>query len=669
MSETTTQALDLNVTPAPTLPIAPPPVVVAQPVPATAESPVVTPKKRGRPRKAPVPEGETPPKRRRGRPRKSETEAKLAAENAAAIAAGLTPGAAPAASPAGETPKKKRGRPKKEPGSEGPPKKRGRPRKVREEGADAKPADTTPKKRGRPRKNPVPVPPAAAATAAGVPATAAPQGVPQPQVPQVPQMTQQPMPAQQVPITNAPVEVPMPTIIAPNGGGAVLETKESYAVGEPRMESRKRRRAASKSPAREKKVTKEEPARKKLRGKKGKKEVEEEEKKKKVELDIDRLDTYSLEQLQTFARELKINMKLYGDRKDRYIYAILLNQLNALSLDELKAEVKRRAVSMEEYGNSNKRRIDYIHALIDKRMGKEGEPLWQLWKDIYLVGTEWENYDSVFDVDWDFDHLKEALEEDGDLYEAGSKHAVYLFGVTEPQLVKFREKDRVVPIPAIVAVISSLPPPAQLGLKSVQKIEEEFVPMKELKMDWVPYIPKTEWKTDPKSVVPRAFFLKTHQRREGLKDMSEEELAQYNYALPYIFLPRVQEEPKSDTVVNVVTEVNGKGATFEFDWAMDDVEEIAADTLKENDLDPEKDEKQLQELIKVIKDTVNAEKKRIREEKAAWKAKIDGIGAEKKKALDELKIWKYYPQNEYPDVSGNKVAYVNRYYGKADKVL
>jgi hypothetical protein len=72
-------------------------------------------------------------------------------------------------------------------------------------------------------------------------------------------------------------------------------------------------------------------------------------------------------------------------------------------------------------------------------------------------------------------------------------------------------------------------------------------------------------------------------------------------------------------------------------------------------LDPEKDEKQLQELIKVIKDTVNAEKKRIREEKAAWKAKIDGIGAEKKKALDELKIWKYYPQNEYPDVSGNKV--------------
>lgn len=50
------------------------------------------------------------------------------------------------------------------------------------------------------------------------------------------------------------------------------------------------------------------------------------------------------------------------------------------------------------------------------------------------------------------------------------------------------------PIPAIVAVVSSLPPPARLGLKSVQKIEEELIDMKDLKMDWVPYIPKAQWK-------------------------------------------------------------------------------------------------------------------------------------------------------------------------------
>jgi hypothetical protein len=466
MSETT--PTDGNTTAvAATLPAAPPPIplppqVVAAPagqtiIPTsattgqTADSPATTPKKRGRPRKAPVPEGEAPPKRRRGRPRKSETEARIAAENAAAAAAGVTPGAAvPAAT--GETPKKKRGRPKKEPGAEGPPKKRGRPRKVREEGAEAipKPVDTTPKKRGRPRKNPLPPSPAP-----GQQAPAQPGQVPAP-VAVVTTTT----------ITSAPVEVPVAAAviapIVPNGGAAPapatvpapapIETKESDAVSEPRMESRKRRRA-SKSPAREKKgstskktgssskkeksSTKKEPARKKLKGKssKAKKEEEEEkEEKKAIELDFDHLDRYSLKELQDYAQEQKINMKLYGTRglsKANYIYAILYKQLSALPFDKLKSQVKKRGVDMEEYGT---RKANYIQALIDNRMGKGGEPLWELWKDIYLVGTEWDNYDSVFDVDWDFDHLKEALDEDGELYKAGSKHAVYLFGVTERTL-------------------------------------------------------------------------------------------------------------------------------------------------------------------------------------------------------------------------------------------
>jgi predicted AlkP superfamily phosphohydrolase/phosphomutase len=85
------------------------------------------------------------------------------------------------------------------------------------------------------------------------------------------------------------------------------------------------------------------------------------------------------------------------------------------------------------------------------------------------------------------------------------------------------------------------------------------------------------------------------------------------------------------------------------------IQEIAADVLKDNDVDPEKNKDQLEALIKVIKKTVNDEKARIREEKAAWKKRMDSISPEKRKALDELQIWKYYPQNKYPDVSGNKV--------------
>lgn len=54
--------------------------------------------------------------------------------------------------------------------------------------------------------------------------------------------------------------------------------------------------------------------------------------------------------------------------------------------------------------------------------------------------------------------------------------------------------------------------------------------------------------------------------------MKEEDLVKFNFALPYIFLPRAQQKPQYDTIANVVTEVNGKGATFEFDWQMDDLE-------------------------------------------------------------------------------------------------
>ncbi len=54
--------------------------------------------------------------------------------------------------------------------------------------------------------------------------------------------------------------------------------------------------------------------------------------------------------------------------------------------------------------------------------------------------------------------------------------------------------------------------------------------------------------------------------------MKEEELRRFEYALPYIFLPRAQEEVNYDTTVNVVTELNGKGLTFEYDWEMDEID-------------------------------------------------------------------------------------------------
>lgn len=38
-------------------------------------------------------------------------------------------------------------------------------------------------------------------------------------------------------------------------------------------------------------------------------------------------------------------------------------------------------------------------------------------------------------------------------------------------------------------VVSPFPPSDKIGIKSVQREVEEIVPMKQMKMDWVPYIP------------------------------------------------------------------------------------------------------------------------------------------------------------------------------------
>lgn len=49
-----------------------------------------------------------------------------------------------------------------------------------------------------------------------------------------------------------------------------------------------------------------------------------------------------------------------------------------------------------------------------------------VWKEVYLAGTEWNQFADVDKYDWDFEHLDDALN-DGAL----AKGSVYLFGSTE----------------------------------------------------------------------------------------------------------------------------------------------------------------------------------------------------------------------------------------------
>lgn len=72
----------------------------------------------------------------------------------------------------------------------------------------------------------------------------------------------------------------------------------------------------------------------------------------------------------------------------------------------------------------------------------------RLAQEAYMVGTEWDQYDKVWEVDWQFGSLEAAFEEGGVLH--GQK--VWVFGATEPQLVDWQGKHRVIQIPAVVAV-------------------------------------------------------------------------------------------------------------------------------------------------------------------------------------------------------------------------
>ncbi|KAG9151755.1 hypothetical protein Leryth_002033 [Lithospermum erythrorhizon] len=108
-----------------------------------------------------------------------------------------------------------------------------------------------------------------------------------------------------------------------------------------------------------------------------------------------------------------------------------------------------------------------------------------LWKQVFPVGTEWDQLDMVYKYKWNFQNLEEAFEEGGKLY----GHKVYLFGCTEPQMVNYQDQGTITLIPAVVAIVSPFPPSDKIGINSVQREAEEIVPMKQMKMDWVPYIP------------------------------------------------------------------------------------------------------------------------------------------------------------------------------------
>eukprot|EP00741_Cyanophora_paradoxa_P003423 tig00000704_g3326.t1 len=249
----------------------------------------------------------------------------------------------------------------------------------------------------------------------------------------------------------------------------------------------------------------------------------------------------------------------------------------------------------------------------------------EVWRNVFLVGTEWDQLDDVYaKYKWNFDHLDEALEE-GELSANDSQRgneSVYLFGTTEQML----------------------------GIKSVQMEKESIVPMKQFKMGWVEQFEPTR---DP-------------SKKKRQKSASSPSL-DLDHWCPHIFFPHKAEteDATADTVVNVVRTIDGKGLVFDYDWEMDELDDFTKEIMESHELPPAS----MDEVRDAIREEVKAAKQRIKEEKEARKKKIEAFSPEEREALKNIKLLKFYPTNKIPDVSQVKSTYINRYYGHAQKVL
>ncbi|XP_057972415.1 protein HEAT INTOLERANT 4-like [Malania oleifera] len=294
---------------------------------------------------------------------------------------------------------------------------------------------------------------------------------------------------------------------------------------------------------------------------------------------------------------------------------------------------------------------------------EEKRNLEDLWREVFPVGTEWEQLDTLYKYNWNFSNLEQAFEEGGDLY--GKK--VYLFGTTEPQFVPFNGERIVVYIPTVVAVDSPFPPSDKIGIKSVQRETEEIVPMRQMKMDWIPYIPLENRDSQVDRLKSQIFILSCTQRRTALKHLKIERVKKYEYCLPYFYQPFNEDELEQSTIVQIIFPAEQKPIFCEYDWEFDEYEEftdklVEAEELSEDQKDAFKD---------FVKAKVREAKKANREAREARKKAIEEMSEEKKAVYQNIKFYKFYPVKtpDTPDVSDVKAPFINRYYGKAHKVL
>ncbi|KAJ9670851.1 hypothetical protein PVL29_027034 [Vitis rotundifolia] len=328
----------------------------------------------------------------------------------------------------------------------------------------------------------------------------------------------------------------------------------------------------------------------------------------------------------------------------------------------------RRQPTQKEESNSSKaptraKRVKASKPESEPEFFEEKRNMEDLWKETFPVGTEWDQFDLLYQFKWNFSNLEKAFEEGGKLY--GKK--VYLFGCSEPQLVSYKGENKVICIPAVVAVVSPFPPSDKIGINSVQREAEEIVPMKQMKMDWVPYIPLENRESQVDRLKTQIFILSCTQRRAALKHLKIDRVKKYEYCLPYFYQPFKEDELEQSTEVQIIFPAETKPVFCEFDWELDELEEFTDKLIEEEELDAD----QKDAFKDFVKEKVREAKKANRQAREARKKALEEMSEEAKAAFENMKFYKFYPvqTEDTPDISNVKAPFINRYYGKAHEVL
>jgi hypothetical protein len=367
------------------------------------------------------------------------------------------------------------------------------------------------------------------------------------------------------------------------------------------------------------------------------------------------------------------------------------------SIKELSTPKKQRASS----GQGRRRGVDgklLAKKKLDLKAGEEEQhvvavrreevawPGWSVFKKVYFCGTEWEDYNKLFHREWDFMHLQAALTDETDTDESlfksdvGSMYAFffcpfvktkernlliffffffffsYLFGLSEPTLIE----DEVWPVPIIVAVQCTVPPPEKVGISSVMKSEELVKDFREMKMGWVPSWSGQDASVDKLKSAPTFHYLESRKRDAWLSVLGEAKRREFDYANPYIFLPH-REQFTGKTEVSWIISINGQGKPCDYDWSMDDIDDRTDELIEENHIDA----KHRQLVRDSVVEHVTVAKQLYLAARQAFRARLDAISNDDKEALRNIRILKFYPQNfEHPTSR-----YINRYYQQAQAVF